>query len=133
MAASSDRSSTRGEAALTIIAPGTRLIGELESSGVVKVEGVVNGTIRAERQILIAREGSIEGDLHAAEVVVGGRVHGAVTATDRVEVQTGATVNGDVTTKRLVVQEGGEVNGLIKMNPEAGAAGAVPHVQTANT
>lgn len=105
----------RADAALTIIAPGTRVEGELKSSGVVKVEGTVVGTIHAERQVLVARGGVVEGDIHTAEAVIGGRVQGAITAGDRIEVQGGAVVHGDVATKRLVVQEGGEINGLVKM------------------
>ena len=124
MANNPDRAAARGDTALTIVAPSTRVVGEIESSGVVKVEGVVAGTIRADRQVLIAREGTVEGDIFAGEVIVGGRVEGAVTATDRVEVQTGAVVHGDVTTHRLVVQEGGEVNGVVKMSPEPQAGNA---------
>jgi cytoskeletal protein CcmA (bactofilin family) len=114
MATSSDRP-PRSDAALTIIAPGTRLEGELISSGVVKVEGTVAGTIRAERQVLVAKGGVVEGDIRTVEAVIGGRVDGGVTASERVEVQGGAAVHGDVTTKSLVVQEGGEINGLVKM------------------
>jgi cytoskeletal protein CcmA (bactofilin family) len=122
MANASDRPASRGEAALTIIAPGTKVVGEIETSGVVKVEGVVSGTVRAERQVLVARGGVVEGDIHATEAVVGGRVEGAVHAVDRVEVQTGASVKGDVSTRSLIVQEGGEVNGLINMTPSTASS-----------
>jgi cytoskeletal protein CcmA (bactofilin family) len=122
MATSPDRT-PRSDATLTIIAPGTRFEGELASSGVVKVEGTVAGTIRAERQVLVARGGVVEGDIHTVEAVIGGRVQGGVHASERIEVQGGATVNGDVTTKSLVVQESGEINGLVTMS--AADAGAV--------
>jgi len=118
----SDRAG-RADAALTIIAPGTRVEGELTSPGVVKIEGTIVGTVRAERQVLVAKGGLVEGDIHSAEAVIGGRVNGAILSGDRVEVQAGATVHGDVTTTRLVVQEGGEVNGLVKMAEAAPAAG----------
>jgi len=126
MANNPDRTAARGDAALTIIAPGTRVVGEIESTGVVKVEGAVAGTVRAERQVLIAREGTVDGDVVGTEVIVGGKVDGAVTATDRVEVQTGAVIHGDVTAKRLIVQEGGEVNGIVKMGGQSGAAESAP-------
>ncbi len=116
------RAANRGEAALTIIAVGTRLIGELECSGVVKVEGTVVGSVRSDRQILVARGGTVEGDMGAPEVVVGGVVQGGVTGADRVEVQTGAAVHGDITTRRLVVQEGGEVNGQVNMTEDGTSA-----------
>lgn len=114
MATSPDRT-PRSDATLTIIAPGTRFEGELVSSGVVKVEGTVAGTIRAERQVLVARGGVVEGNIHTIEAVIGGRVQGGVTASERIEVQGGAAVHGDVNTKSLIVQEGGEINGLVKM------------------
>lgn len=115
MANGPDRTANRADAALTIIAPGTKVIGEIQTPGVVKIEGVVSGTVRADRQVLVARGGVVEGDIHSTETVVGGKVEGGVTATDRVEVQAGASVKGDVNTRCLVVQEGGEVNGLINM------------------
>lgn len=124
MATNPDRPA-RSDATLTIIAPGTRLEGELASSGVVKVEGTVVGTIRAERQVLVAKGGVVEGDIQTVEAIVGGRVDGGVAATERVEVQGGAVVHGDVNTKSLVVHEGGEINGLVKMTgAEVAAANA---------
>jgi cytoskeletal protein CcmA (bactofilin family) len=120
MASSSDRA----EAALTIIAPGTRVVGEVEASGVLKVEGVVVGTVRAERQVLIARGGSVEGDVFSAEAVIGGTVKGGVNGSERVEIQSGAVVHGDVATRQLIVQEGGEVNGLVNMSGATAESGS---------
>ena len=124
MANGPDRSANRADAALTIIAPGTRVVGEIQTAGVVKIEGVVSGTVRADRQVLVARGGVVEGDIHSTETIVGGRVEGGVSATDRLEVQAGACVIGDVTTRCLVVQEGGEVNGLVNMTAPDGTAKA---------
>lgn len=121
MATSSDRPA-RSDATLTIIAPGTKVEGEVVSSGVVKIEGTVAGTIRAERQVLVAKGGVVEGDIQTVEAVIGGRVEGGVSASERIEVQGGAAVHGDVSTKSLVVQEGGEINGLVKMTGAGGQA-----------
>jgi cytoskeletal protein CcmA (bactofilin family) len=82
----------------------------------------VEGTIRAQQQIVIARGGSVAGDLHTREAIVGGRVTGAIFADDRVEVQRGSVVNGDITAQRIMVQEGGEVNGHVRMGA-VGSAG----------
>lgn len=106
---------SRGEPGLTIIASGTRVVGELLADGVLKVEGTMEGTVRTEGEVLVAKEGAIEGDVHAREAVIGGRVHGSIFASERVEVQPGATVVGDIATMRLVVQDGGELNGHIRM------------------
>jgi cytoskeletal protein CcmA (bactofilin family) len=115
------RQGPRGDAALTIVASGTRFVGDVESDGVVKIEGEVAGTVRAERQVLVSRGGVVRGDIVTNDAVLGGEVHGGVTATGRVEVQPGAAVHGDIATERLIVQEGGEVNGLVKMAAESSA------------
>jgi cytoskeletal protein CcmA (bactofilin family) len=108
------------EPGLSIIASGLRIEGELDTNGVVKVEGTVIGRVRAERQVLIAKGGLVDGDIMTREAIIGGEVKGAVYADERVEVQANSAVNGDIVTQRLVVQEGGEVNGTVKMsNPNA--------------
>jgi cytoskeletal protein CcmA (bactofilin family) len=114
------RPSSRGEPSLSVIAAGTTITGELNSDGIVKVEGSVVGSVRAERQVLVAKGGVIQGDIYTREAVVGGEVRGAILADDRVEVQATSVIHGDITTQRIVVQEGGEVNGHVRMSdPQA--------------
>jgi cytoskeletal protein CcmA (bactofilin family) len=105
----------REEASLSIIGTGLRVEGDLTSDGVVKVEGTVVGTVRATRQVLVAKGGVVEGDILTLEAIIGGEVRGGIEAQERVELQTTSVVHGDITTKRLLVQEGGEINGVIHM------------------
>lgn len=100
---------------LSVIAPGMRVEGELVTDGVVKIEGIVVGTVRAEQQVLVAKGGMVEGDIHTREAVLGGEVRGAILAHERVEVQATSVVHGDIATQRIVVHEGGEVNGHVRM------------------
>ena len=103
------------ESMLTIIAAGTTILGDIDSSGVVKIEGTIEGSVRQARQVLLAREGAIHGHVSAHEVVVGGVIDGNVQAGDRLELQSSAVVNGDITTKSIVVMEGARINGSVKM------------------
>lgn len=103
---------------LSIIAAGMRAEGELRTDGIIKVEGIVVGTIHAEQQVLVAKGAVVEGDIHTREAILGGEVRGSVLADQRVEVQSSSVVQGDITTQRIVVHEGGEVNGNLRMgNP----------------
>lgn len=103
------------ETTLSIISAGTTITGDIECGGVLKIEGRIDGNIRRARQVMLAREGAIAGDVTAQEVVVGGVIDGLVTATDRLELQSSAVVNGDITTKSIVVMEGARINGGVKM------------------
>ena len=104
---------------LSIIGAGMKVVGDLSAEGVVKIEGTVVGTVRAGRQILVAKGGVVEGDLFAREAIIGGEVRGGIQAEERVEVQASSVVHGDIATKRLFVQEGGEINGVIRMGEDA--------------
>jgi len=108
--------------AMSIIAPDMVVTGNLQAEGVVRIEGRVVGNVAAENQILLSQGGVVEGDLATREAVLAGEVHGTVAATERVEVQATAAVHGDIVTPRLLIQEGGRLNGGIRMeNPEATA------------
>ncbi len=110
----------RREPGLSVVARGMSINGHLDTNGVVKVEGKVTGSIRAERQVLVAKGGIVDGDILTAEVIIGGEVRGAIYADERVEVQATSLINGDITTKRILLQEGGEVNGHVRMeDPKA--------------
>lgn len=100
---------------LSIIGTGMKVVGDIMAEGVVKVEGVVVGTVRAGRQVLVAKGGEVEGDIITREAIVGGEVRGSIQAQERVEVQATSVVYGDITTRRLLVQEGGELNGVLRM------------------
>jgi len=104
-----------GVPGLSIIGAGMRVVGDISADGVVKIEGSVNGTVRAAKQVLVARGGEVEGDVVSREAIIGGEVRGAIYAEERVELQATSVVHGDITTKRLFVQEGGEINGVIRM------------------
>jgi len=103
------------EAGLSIIGSGMRVVGDISAEGVVKIEGTVVGTVQAGRQVLVAKGGLVEGDVVTREAIVGGEVRGGIQASERVELQTTSLVHGDIVTRRLLVQEGGEINGVLRM------------------
>jgi cytoskeletal protein CcmA (bactofilin family) len=105
-----------GEGVLSLVGVGMKITGDIESSGVVKIEGTVEGCIRGARQVLLGRQGEITGDVHARDVVIGGRIRGHVFASERVEVQGTSSVHGDIHTKTIVVLEGARINGTVKMD-----------------
>jgi cytoskeletal protein CcmA (bactofilin family) len=100
----------------SIIASDMAVIGDLETEGVVRIEGRVKGNVKVGAQILVAQGATIEGDLHTQEAVIAGTVTGAIHAADRVELQATAVVAGDIYTARIAIVEGAKVAGEVKMD-----------------
>lgn len=107
----------------SIIASDMTVVGDLETEGVVRVEGRVRGTVRVGQQVLVAAGAVIEGDLHTLEAVVAGQVSGAIIARERVELQATAVVSGDIHTPRIAIVEGAKVTGEVKMDHSGAADG----------
>jgi cytoskeletal protein CcmA (bactofilin family) len=110
----------------SIIASDMTVIGDLETEGVVRIEGRVRGAVRVGAQVLVAAGAIIEGDLHTQEAIIAGQVSGAIHARERVELHATAMVSGDILTPRISIVEGARVTGEVKMDlakhPEAVAS-----------
>jgi cytoskeletal protein CcmA (bactofilin family) len=109
------KSAPNGEGSISIIAAGMKITGDIDTDGVVKVEGRVEGAIRAGRQVLVGRQGEVKGDITTREAVIGGKVQGIINATERLEVQGTSTIVGDINTKAIAVVEGGKINGSVRI------------------
>jgi cytoskeletal protein CcmA (bactofilin family) len=107
---------------LSIIAAGTTIDGDIDTDGVIRIEGRVDGAVRAGRQVLIGRQGEVRGDVTTREAVIGGKVQGAVNASERLEVQGTSTIVGNITTKAIAVVEGGKINGNVRISDARDAA-----------
>lgn len=98
------------------------LVGDLDTGGSLRIDGELTGTIRRADTVVIGAGARMTGDIFAREVIIGGTLAGSVYASERVELQPTAIVNGSIVTQVVLVQEGGVVNGRIEMQPTAGGA-----------
>lgn len=123
-----------GGTSLSIIAAGTKIEGDIDTDGVIRIEGRVEGSIRAARQVLVGRQGEVVGDISTREAVIGGRVQGTIRASERLEVQSTSTINGDIDTRAIAVIEGGKINGSVRIaDAKEVAEDAVPDYSPAGT
>ncbi|MBU1486473.1 polymer-forming cytoskeletal protein [bacterium] len=80
--------------------------GFLSFEGIVRVDGRFDGEIKSEGDIIIGQRGRLKANLAASNIVIGGKLHGNITAYQRLELQSGAEVVGDIRTRSLVSTEG---------------------------
>ena len=109
-------------AGTTVIAAGTKLVGDLALSDNLHVDGEVEGTIRSESEVAIGESGRIQGDLSANSVMISGRFEGNVAA-HRLEIVAGGRVDGDVSVSELVIESGALFNGNSQIRDARAAAG----------
>ncbi len=111
-----------GEKAISIIGPGMQILGDILTEGTVRIEGRVEGTLRAGKGVVIGKGGEIVGDVITQTAVVGGKVTGSITAETQLELQSTCVIDGVIRTRaeHLQLHEGALFNGQIQMlDPEA--------------
>ncbi|HEU0264880.1 MAG TPA: polymer-forming cytoskeletal protein [Geobacterales bacterium] len=98
----------------TSIGPETTLKGELVSTGTVRVDGTFEGNITAD-WVIIGERGSVQGDVAAKVMIIGGKIRGNLRAANMVEIKPKGEVTGEIVTARLTVHEGAVFDGRSTM------------------
>ena len=90
--------------------------GELNGSEDLTIEGHVEGKIELKDHVLtIGPNGRIKAQVLAKSVIVLGEVNGNVTATEKVDIRDGGSVDGDIISPRVAIAEGAHFRGTVDM------------------
>jgi cytoskeletal protein CcmA (bactofilin family) len=105
------------EASMSLIGPGMNIVGDLSTDGTVRVEGRIEGTVRAGKAVVIGKGGEVVGDVLTQDAVIGGTVRGTVVAESRLELQATCDIEGQIRARsqHLQLEEGCRFNGQIQM------------------
>jgi cytoskeletal protein CcmA (bactofilin family) len=100
------------------LGPRDTLHGQLEIHGDLKVQGNVEGELKASGDVLIDSTATVQASVEGSNVSVRGQVNGNVTARRRLTLGGSGKLNGDVKVGRLTVEDGATLNGNVTMSPE---------------
>jgi cytoskeletal protein CcmA (bactofilin family) len=102
----------------SLIAEGTAIEGNLKFSDGLRIDGTVIGEIRAKEgspSILVISEfATVTGLIHADHVIINGHVRGPVHASELLELQPKAKIEGDVSYKALEMHQGAVIFGQLR-------------------
>jgi len=99
----------------TIIGPGTSVSGNIESAGFTRVDGNVQGDVKAKGRVIIGERARMKSNISATTVTVGGVVFGNVLASERLTVLATGLIMGDVITRRIQADEGCLIHGRVRV------------------
>jgi cytoskeletal protein CcmA (bactofilin family) len=101
----------------TLIGADTTIEGVLSYKGGLRIDGTVNGDVRCTdgepAMVIISELGHVIGEVHAAHLVISGKVTGPVFVSDVLELQPKARVAGDVHYRALEIHHGAVVDGRL--------------------
>jgi cytoskeletal protein CcmA (bactofilin family) len=93
--------------------------GEISGSESLYIDGRIEGKITMpESRVTIGRNGKVDASIQAREVVIMGKVTGNIECSDRVDIRAEGSVNGDISTARISVEDGAALKGGIQVRSE---------------
>jgi cytoskeletal protein CcmA (bactofilin family) len=110
---------------VTIIGQGAKLEGTVVSAGSLRIDGQIKGQVNADGDVMLAPTSQVEADIRAQNVSVAGRFKGSIVVKGRAEIARGGRVDGNITSKTLVVEDGAIFQGQSTMDQQT-AQGAQP-------
>ncbi len=107
------------EQIISLIGPGMTVVGNCETDGALRIEGKIQGNVRAGKSVVVGKDGVVEGDIHTQDAIISGVVRGTVRAESRLEIQASSRIEGDIWAGRMQLEEGAHLTGSVRV-------GAVP-------
>ena len=117
----------------TFVTEGSRITGDLETTGPLVVCGTVAGDGRVGGTLHMAATAQWQGEVHAHSAVIAGRVNGRLVIADRLEVGATAVIRADVVARTVAIARGAVIEGAVTVTSGTPVArfeerrGAVAH------
>lgn len=97
------------------VGPTANIHGDLVCDGVVKIDGVYQGSIKTISNVIISEQARVDAHIEAQNVSVSGQAKGAIVAQGRLEILSTGRVWADVTVSSFLLDDGGKLHGALKM------------------
>lgn len=97
----------------SIVGAGTYFKGQIDVSGLLRIDGDFSGSVKTAGRVIIGRGGRADCTIDAATVVIGGVFRGTVYATDKVIALETALIIGNIFAPRLIAESGVSIDGAM--------------------
>jgi cytoskeletal protein CcmA (bactofilin family) len=103
---------------LSLLAAGSRVVGDVETPGALMLGGHVCGDGNIGGELSVAAQAHWEGDVHAHSAVVAGRITGCIVVRKKIEIAASAIIRGRVIACSIAMARGATIDGEITVTGE---------------
>jgi cytoskeletal protein CcmA (bactofilin family) len=102
-------------ASVNLIGNGTKISGDITSSGDVRIDGQLTGNIVTSGKFVLGPNGLVDGNISCSNADLMGEVKGQVTVSELLQLKQTARINGDISTGKLSIEPGAVFTGNCSM------------------
>mgnify|MGYP000329855363 CR=1 FL=1 len=98
-----------------VVAKKTSIVGDIHSEGDFRIDGNLEGSIRADGRVIIGKEGHVKGMIECTNADIEGQVTGDISVSNMLSLKSTAIIHGDVVIGKLTVEPGASFNATCSM------------------
>jgi cytoskeletal protein CcmA (bactofilin family) len=101
--------------ALNTIAQDTKIKGNIESNGDIRIDGILEGDLDCKGRVVVGPESRVSGTIRCSNAEIMGFVKGEIVVKELLSLKASATITGNLTMGKLSVEPGARFVGHCKM------------------
>jgi cytoskeletal protein CcmA (bactofilin family) len=110
---------------ISYLGPGLRIKGEISGNEDLKLDSKVDGLVSIGGfRLTVGPTAHLKANIVAREAVISGEVNGDISAADRIEIKKSASIVGDISTSKIVIEEGAYFSGGVEIGGQTAPIGA---------
>ena len=105
-----------------LIGNGTIIKGEVSAAGDIRIDGTINGTLKATGKVVVGQQGLVEGEILCNSADISGRVKGIIKVDELTSLKATSRIEAELYTKQLFIEVGAIFTGKCDMTPKTAEA-----------
>lgn len=97
------------------IGAGTVVTGDIQSKGDIRIDGMLNGSVKTTGKVVLGKEGVVEGNVSCNNADISGELKAKITVSQLLSLKTTAKLKGDIVTNKLSIEPGATFTGSCSM------------------
>ena len=100
---------------VNLIGAGTRIKGNIQSEGDIRIDGTLIGTITSKGKVVVGSTGTVEGEITCENADISGTVKIKINVSNILLLKPTAKLTGDIVTSKLAIESGATFSGTCSM------------------
>ena len=103
-------------AAINLISSGTEITGDIKSTGDIRIDGTLTGSLNTKGKVVIGTTGKVSGEVICKNSEVSGTIEGKISVSQLLNLKASSLILGDIITSKLSIEPGALFTGNCKMS-----------------
>lgn len=102
-----------------MIGPGTKIVGNIETNGDIRIDGNIEGNINSKGKVVIGGNGVVKGEINCVNAELSGALNGKINVTELLSLKASSKITGEMVVGKLSIEPGALFSGTCSMNGQS--------------